>query len=55
MYCRYQLSYRDVEEMMCERGLYVGHSTVFRRVQRYAPEINPRSKIAFATLPPLVR
>ena len=41
-YCRYQLSYRDVEEMMRERGLDVDHSTVFRRVQRYAPEINKR-------------
>jgi IS6 family transposase len=41
-YCRYQLSYRDVEEMMCERGLDVDHSTVFRWVQRYAPEINKR-------------
>lgn len=41
-YCRYQLSYRDVEEMMQERGLDVDHSTVFRWVQRYAPEINKR-------------
>ena len=41
-YCRFQLSYRDVEEMMKERGLDVDHSTVFRRVQRYAPEINKR-------------
>jgi len=41
-YCRYQLSYRDVEEMMQERGLKVDHSTVFRWVQRYAPEINRR-------------
>ncbi|MBA3240336.1 MAG: IS6 family transposase, partial [Acidobacteria bacterium] len=41
-YCRYQLSYRDVEEMMHERGLDVDHSTVFRWVQRYAPEINKR-------------
>ena len=41
-YCRYQLSYRDVEEMMRERGLNVDHSTVFRWVQRYAPEINKR-------------
>ncbi|MBA3242782.1 MAG: IS6 family transposase [Acidobacteria bacterium] len=41
-YCRYQLSYRDVEEMMRERGLDVDHSTVFRWVQRYAPEINKR-------------
>jgi transposase-like protein len=41
-YCRYQLSYRDVEEMMHERGLNVDHSTIFRWVQRYAPEINKR-------------
>ena len=41
-YCRYQLSYRDVEEMMRERGFDVDHSTVFRWVQRYAPEINKR-------------
>ena len=41
-YCRYQLSYRDVEEMMRERGLDVDHSKVFRWVQRYAPEINKR-------------
>jgi transposase-like protein len=27
-YCRYQLSYRDLEEMMCERGLLVDHTTV---------------------------
>ena len=41
-YCRYQLSYRDVEEMMQERGLNVDHTTVFRWVQKYAPEINKR-------------
>lgn len=41
-YLRYQLSYRDVEEMMGERGLCVDHSTVFRWVQHYAPEINKR-------------
>jgi transposase-like protein len=41
-YCRYQLSYRDLEEMMRERGLSVDHTTVFRWVQRYAPEINKR-------------
>ena len=41
-YCRFQLSYRDIEVMMSERGLEVDHSTVFRWVQRYAPEINKR-------------
>lgn len=43
-YCSYQLSYRDVAEMMRERGLDVGHSTVFRRVQRYSTEINKRMR-----------
>lgn len=41
-YCRYQLSYRDVEEMMREHGLEVDHSTVYRWVKQHAPEINKR-------------
>ena len=32
-YLRYALSYRDLEEMMTERGLSVDHSTIFRWVQ----------------------
>src|SRR5215210_6050048 len=43
-YCRYSLSYRDLEEMMSERGLSVDHTTVWRWVQRYAPEINKRMR-----------
>ncbi len=43
-YCRYQLSYRDLEEMMRERGLSVGHTTVWRWAQRNAPEINKRMR-----------
>ena len=42
LYCRCQLSYRDLEEMMKERGLTVDHTTIFRWVQPYAPEINKR-------------
>jgi transposase, IS6 family len=38
-YLRYALSYRDLEEMMLERGLSVDHTTIFRWVQRYAPEL----------------
>jgi transposase-like protein len=41
---RYSLSYRDVEELMLERGLRVNHTTVFRWVQRYAPELDKRSR-----------
>src|ERR687894_286907 len=43
-YCRYSLSYRDLEQMMRERGLAVDHVTVFRWVQCYAPEINRRMR-----------
>ena len=41
-YCRYQLSYRDLEEIMRERGLTVDHTTIFRWVQTYSPQINKR-------------
>ncbi len=43
-YCRYQLSYRDLEEMMRVRGPSVDHVTIFRWVRRYAPEINERMR-----------
>ncbi len=36
-YLRYSLSYRDLEEMMVERGLFIDHTTIYRWVQRYAP------------------
>lgn len=41
-YCRYCLSYRNLEEMMNERGLTVDHTTIYRWVQRYAVEIRRR-------------
>ena len=41
-YLRYSLSYRDLEEMMMERGLLVDHVTIWRWVQRYAPILNHR-------------
>ena len=41
-YCRYSLSYRDLEEMMQERGMGVAHSTINRWVLRYAPELDKR-------------
>ena len=43
-YLRYSLSYRDLEEMMRERGLHVDHTTIYRWVQRYAPELEKRCK-----------
>src|SRR3954447_4550846 len=41
-YLRYSLSYRDLAEMMVERHLSVDPSTIWRWVQRYAPELNER-------------
>jgi hypothetical protein len=40
----YALSYRDLEEMMRERGLQVDHTTIYRWVQHYAPELDKRSR-----------
>jgi IS6 family transposase len=45
-YLRYSLSFRDVEELMLERGLPVDHTTIFRWVQRYAPEFDKRCRPA---------
>jgi hypothetical protein len=41
-YLRYPLSYRNLEEMMAERGVTVDHSTIARWVLRYAPVLNER-------------
>src|ERR1700736_3531510 len=43
-YLRYSLSLRDVEELMEERGLQADHTTVWRWVQRYAPELEQRMR-----------
>jgi hypothetical protein len=36
-YLRYGLSYRDVEELLAERGIEVDHVSVYRWVQRFTP------------------
>ena len=41
-YCRYGVSCRDLEEMLEERGVSVDHTTIYRWVQAYAPEIERR-------------
>ena len=38
-YVAYALSYRDIEEMMAERGIEVDHSTLNRWVIKYAPQL----------------
>jgi transposase, IS6 family len=45
-YCKYGIygiSYRDLEEMMGERGVSVDHSTFYRWVQHYARELQKRT------------
>ena len=41
-YCRYAVSYRDLEAMMTEHGVAVDHSTIYRWVQRFGPELEKR-------------
>src|SRR3546814_16487020 len=41
-YCRYPISYRDLEEMLAERGISVDHTTIYRWVQCYAPAMEKR-------------
>lgn len=45
-YLRYSLSYRDLEEMMIERGLCIGidHTTIYRWVQHYAPLLEKKCR-----------
>lgn len=46
-YCCYSLSYRDLEEMMQERGVEVDHSTI----NRSRAEVCPRTGQTHSTLP----
>lgn len=43
-YLRFSLSYRNLEELMAERNLAVDHVTIWRWVQRYAPELDRRCR-----------
>jgi len=43
-YLRFALSLRDLEERMAERNLHVDHVTIWRWVQRYAPELGKRCR-----------
>jgi transposase-like protein len=49
-YLAYNLSLRNLEEMMAERGIKVDHATIHRWVVRYSPELlkrfNARKRIA---------
>jgi transposase-like protein len=41
-YLRFKLSFRDLVEMMAERGIDLAHTTIMRWIQRYTPELVKR-------------
>ena len=43
-YLRFSLSYRNVEELLTERGLPADHTTIWRWVQHYAAELSKRCR-----------
>ena len=43
-YCRCAVRYRDLESRMTERRVAVDHSTIYRWVQRFAPEMEKRRR-----------
>lgn len=42
-YCRYPLSYRDVRDMLAERGIMVDAASIYRWVRKFGPEIGRRA------------
>ena len=41
-YLQFPISYRDLEAMLADRGVAVDHTTMYRWVQRFAPELEKR-------------
>jgi transposase, IS6 family len=54
-YLRLGLSLRNLEEMMAEQNLHVDQVTIWRWVQRYAPELNRRCRRELPDMEGLVR
>jgi len=44
-YLSYPLSYRQVAEMVSERGWTIHHTTIYRWVQQYGPELDKRCRL----------
>ena len=44
-YLRFGISYRDLEAMLADRGVAVDHTTMYRWVQRFAPELEKRMRL----------
>ena len=43
-YCRYPLSYRDVRDLLCERGIHVDPATINRWVVKFGPLIAKKTR-----------
>src|SRR3712207_9418149 len=43
-YLQFAVSYRDLERMLADRGVAVDHTTMYRWVQRFAPELERRPR-----------
>jgi transposase, IS6 family len=43
-YLQFPVSYRDLERMLADRGVSVDHVTLYRWVQRFAPELEKRTR-----------
>ena len=44
-YARYPVSYRDLQEILAERGITVAHTTLNRWVIRYPPQIAAQAQM----------
>jgi hypothetical protein len=43
-YLQFPVSYRELEAMLADRGVQVDHVSLYRRVQRFAPELEKRAR-----------
>src|SRR3954463_12794441 len=43
-YLQFPISYRDLEAMLADRGVVVDHTTLYRWIQRFAPELEKRMR-----------
>ena len=50
-YLKYNLSYRQLAEMMSKRGVVVSHTTIYRWIQIYAPQLEKLIRWYQATRP----
>ncbi len=48
-YLRYNLRFRDLVEMMEERGLFIAHTTIMRGIHQYGPALDERLRCHLKT------